>query len=88
MAVYPQMAPLCFENVALSAKAFMDRAMWDNPDPQALTASVDFLLENKAQIKKLGNAEINFYYLMPKVYRTYRLLKHKIGNIVKKFRKD
>ena len=84
--VYPDVAELCFERLSLGAKAYLDRSFWHNPDSASLAGAIDFLQENKEKIRRIGNWELRFYLRYPTFYRIYRLLKHKVGNIVKKLR--
>lgn len=87
MTIYPRIAHLRFESVALCAKACLDRALWDNFDPKSLDEAISFLKQNKEEVQKMKNWELQLYCYSPGIYRLFRLQKRRAGNIIRKVRK-
>lgn len=87
VALYPQVAECGFEYIAIAALRFYDRSLWSNVDKNALSLAQGFLTDNKEKVLA-SSSDIIFklYYFSPCAYKCYRLLKHKIGNIVKKIK--
>lgn len=85
--IYPDIAALDFENLAISALRFYDRSLWSSVDEDALKQANDFLFVNKIEILKTNKKNFRLWYYRRKVYNFNRLLKHRIGIVVKKLKR-
>lgn len=86
--IYPYVGELVFPMVALSALRLYDRSLWQRVDLMTLEEAKHFLSENKEKIlKDYGNAIYRLYYAAPEFYDVLRVLKHKVGNVVKRIHK-
>lgn len=82
--IYPNIAELGFINVALSARALYDRSLWENVDSDVLKEAKKFLGENKDKVLSVGASRLfKIYYKHQKIYNSYRVVRHRIGNTVK-----
>ena len=87
MNIYPQVADKGFVFVAIAAIRFYDRSLWSDVDSTTLSAALEFLAHNKEKVlKSTRDIWIKLYYTSKPLYKFIRLIKHKIGNIVKRFR--
>ncbi len=84
---YPLVAECGVALTALSALALYDRCLWertDRPEPQQ---AEDYLEKNKKKILTLDTADkFKLYYKNRFLYNFCRVQKHRIGNIIKKFK--
>lgn len=77
--IYPVMAENTFSNLARSAKAYVDHAIYDKSEHEILDQVKAFLQENKAKILPWGGTEFKLYYKAPWLYPLYRRLRQKIS---------
>lgn len=77
--IYPVMAENTFSNLARSAKAYVDHAIYDQSEHEILDQVKAFLQENKAKILPWGGTEFKLYYKAPWLYPLYRRLRQKIS---------
>lgn len=81
---YPEIAELDFFNVALAARRLYDRSLWKNVDPDTLQKAQAFLQLHKDRIISNKKAYgFRLYFHWPMGYNMLRIIKHKIGTIVK-----
>lgn len=87
LVIYPDIARVAFKSVATSAIRLYDRSLWCAIDEALLKQALEFLYSNKTEILALENKKryVWFYRSRP-LYNTVRLLRHKVGNLVKKFK--
>lgn len=70
--------------VALSARRLFDRSLWEEVDSDILLTGKIFLAENKQIIlRNFFDIKYWLFYSCPRVYVIVRVLKHKIGKIIK-----
>lgn len=74
--IYPQMAENTFYNLARSAKAYVDHAIYDKSKHEILAQVKEFLQQHKAKILPTCGTELKLYYRFPKLYPIYRRLRH------------
>lgn len=77
--IYPAIAENTFFNLARSAKAYVDHAIYDKSEHEILAQVKAFLQENKAKILPWGGTEFKLYYKAPWLYPLYRRLRQKIS---------
>ncbi len=85
--IYPDIAEVAFLRVPFAAIRLYDRSLWKKVDDNALQNATEFLEKNKNKILKVCDKKrFNLYYKNRKLYNKLRLLRHKVGNLVKKIK--
>lgn len=85
--IYPEIALKGFFNVALSARALYDRSLWEDCGSTSLITAVDFLKSNREIILQNYNDTLfKLYYKLPALYKIYRIMRHKIGETLKRIK--
>ena len=85
---YPDLLDVITPKAATIAIRLFDRSLWSDVEQDTLNVAKRFLMENKEDILKYTDDSIfKLYYGAPKIYALFRILRHKIGNIVKKIKK-
>lgn len=72
---------------ALSARRLYDRSLWKDVDGEILSLAKSFLDRNKETIlRTTHDKKYWLYYQFPRVYAWGRILRHRIGTVVKKMK--
>lgn len=86
--MYPDVAELALPMVADSALRLYDRSLWKDVDRKTYEESQRFLAQNKEKIiSKTENSDLKCYYQNKAFYNRIRILRHRIGNIIKRLYK-
>ncbi|MDD6478700.1 MAG: glycosyltransferase family 2 protein [Oscillospiraceae bacterium] len=82
--IYPDIAELAFDDLALEALKLYDRSLWSEVDKEWLCKAIGFLAENKERLlSNRSKIEFKLYFGFPWIYKRLRLLKHNIVEVVK-----
>lgn len=85
LSIDSEVAEYSFDDTAISALRLYDRSLWGKTDPAIVQDAQHFLRENKQKIlESTRDKALRFYCQIPKLYVHYRMVKHCIGNIVKR----
>ena len=85
--VYPSVGALSLPLAALSARRLYDRSLWSAVDADILATAKRFLAENRDSIlNEIKDKKYWLFFKLPKLYSAVRILRHKIGNIIKHLR--
>ena len=82
--IYNDLTEVGVESLAKSALSLYDRSLWASVDIDVLASACNYLEENRETLLKCSrDFAINLYYRSVKVYRILRLMRHKLGEIVR-----
>ena len=81
----PESVEFAFARLAWAAIRLYDRSLWEDVDKDILCDAIEFLEKNKEKILSLEDRKrFTAFYNSRGMYDKFRMLKHKIGNIVKR----
>ena len=85
--VYPSVEALSLPLAALSARRLYDRSLWGAVDTDILALAKRFLDENRDTIlNEIKDKKYWLFFKHPKLYSAVRILRHRIGKIIKRLR--
>lgn len=83
--VIPSAQRLSLPLAVLSARRLYDRSLWSSVDADILALAKRFLAENRDTIlNEIKDKKYWLFFKLPKLYSVVRILRHKIGIIVKR----
>lgn len=83
--VMPSAQRLSLPLAALSARRLYDRSLWTRVDADILALAKSFLNENRDTVlNEIKDNKYWLYFKLPKLYSALRILRHKVGIIVKR----
>ncbi len=86
--IFPSVEKYSLPLAALSARRLYDRSIWGEVDGEILKLAIGFLKENKENIlRNIKDKKYWLYYNFPGGYTVLRILRHKIGTVIKAIRK-
>ncbi len=82
--IYPDIAQLCFMDLAKEALKLYDRSLWKEIDRDWITRATGFLTNNKEKILSQNPQNVFIiYFYYPRLYKWIRIFKHNAGNVLK-----
>lgn len=83
--VIPSAQRLSLPLAVLSARRLYDRSLWSPVDADILALAKRFLAENRdAILNEIKDKKYWLFFKLPKLYSAVRILRHKVGIIVKR----
>ena len=79
--IYPDFAELDLKTRASVARSVVERSWLEPVDRDVVSNAAEFLAASRSAL--CGNKKMAMYYAAPKVYRVYRILKHRLGRWIK-----